>query len=321
MKITFIGHSLIHPRQSRFIEYLNSLKDVEIQEIYPSEWGNQIREGGYPSYNSDGIQGFTINQMAYRDIKEFKPDLLYSMSEFWQHLSYRSCRWSRTLNIPLVLFFWENLRQPSEQEQRLISEASLIICGNKECENIVKPYAKKMIVLPQIGLNPELFKPQKVEKTFEILFVGRLITEKGIEHVKKLSEEFDVTIVAGTWYEVMPEYYNIAKVAICPSLDTSTWTEQFPSMVTESLLCQVPVVAFDSGSIRSNYGNCEAVVLAKQGDYDDLRDKVKDLLDNPERCAELGERGRLWAIKNMSFEVVGEKLINAFKDILKKKEV
>jgi glycosyltransferase involved in cell wall biosynthesis len=320
MRVVVLGHSLIHSRQQLFFDYMNSLDGVEVLQIYPKRWGSQERKGGFKVSNEGSIREFTFWDDAFEAIRAFSPEILYSMTEFWQSQAFRSRRWARALKIPLVFFFWENLQAPSNAEVNLINDAKLIICGNKECEEIINKACPDVHteVIPQIGIRTDIFKPMpEEEKLTDVLFVGRRTHEKGIEYVDRLEQDrFDVWRLGDEKYENMTKVYNGVRVLAVPSLTTDQWREQWPACIAESLACGVPVVAFDSGSIRSNYSS-SGITLIKEGDYEGLKLAVETIINEKTILpkAEISSNSRNWVLKHMGHKDVAKNLLNKFGEL------
>lgn len=309
MRVCIVGHSLIHPRQYLFADELRR-QGVEVMEVYPAKWGNQVRDGGYEIDPGSIIEHYKFLDKTYKDIFAFHPDIIYSMTEFWQVQAWRSKRWANALGAKLVYFFWENLRVPDErQRNKIISAADLIICGNSECQDIVRPSANRTVVLPQVGIDTDRFKPMATLGKHDIIFVGRHVPEKGYDIVLELTDSYDVLTPFDVSYEDMAVWYNKAKIQVVTSLDTQTWKEQWPACIGESLACNVPVIAFDSGSIRSNYGASPNVYFVNPGEYEVLKHSIQVALE--------GEitGGRDWVLENLSNEVIAKKLIEEFEKL------
>jgi hypothetical protein len=78
MKLTIIGHSLIDLRQKLFCDELRR-QGVEVQEIYPSKWGMQKRDGGFNLGGDLNIRDYYFMDDAFIAIKKFRADVIYSM--------------------------------------------------------------------------------------------------------------------------------------------------------------------------------------------------------------------------------------------------
>lgn len=82
---------------------------------------------------------------------------------------------------------------------------------------------------------------------------------------------------------------------------TSVW-EGFGYVLAEAMACEKPIVAFDISSNPELVEHEKTGLLAKAGDVDDLAEKVKQLLSNPERCRKYGKRGREKVLRDFDFD-------------------
>lgn len=142
--------------------------------------------------------------------------------------------------------------------------------------------AQKILVLPSLYLDFEIFKPLATEKKFGAIFVGRLTANKApflflqalalankSHPVKALvvgrgelrskletyakSLQLEVTFVE--WVETphaLAELYRSAKCLVCTS-----YSEGGPRVVAEALACGTPVVTTPVGITREVVGNNE----------------------------------------------------------------
>ena len=309
MRLAIVGHSLASPRQAIFCDAIRALGH-EVLEVYPSRWHQESRAGGFEVENEGSMQFFTFGFDAFRQVHEWNPDLIYSMSEFWQAQSKVSAVWAKRLRVPLAYFFWENLRLPTPEQAGLIKGASLVVCGNRAAKDIVCGYNPNAVVIPQVGIDTEIFRPLGSQKDIDMLNVGRQIPEKGIEYIRRAHPQ--TVFIHGIGFNELPEVYNRAKIFVSFPYDTSTWVEQAGNYVNvEALSCGVPVVTSDAGTIPEWLGGCGGTVILPQKDGEALKKTIEELLPDDERRAYMGEAGRDWVERNMSKEVIAKRLMDA----------
>ena len=168
--------------------------------------------------------------------------------------------------------------------------------------------------------------PEKIERKEEnknILYVGRLVKEKGVDHLIKALEFIDckdvkLTIVGSgeagyvrkcqslakdmkgkrkgleiiftgqKSHQEVFEFYKKASVVALPSL----WPEPFGLVAAESLAHEVPVVAFDVGGINSIIKDGVTGLLAEPGNIRDLGEKIAHLCNDEEENRKMGKNGR-----------------------------
>ncbi len=112
----------------------------------------------------------------------------------------------------------------------------------------------------------------------------------------------------------MPDVYRSADLVVLPSLSTPYWTEQFGFNLAEAMSCGRPIVATASGSIPSVVG--DAAVLVADYSREALTRGLRDVIDSPRARDELGERGRSRALSELSVNVAGSRMVDAFREAL-----
>lgn len=171
---------------------------------------------------------------------------------------------------------------------------------------------EKITFIPAIYVDLDVFKPMNLSKEYDLIFVGRLEKNKGIDlfinAVKKLNTR---TIIVGDgplrknieikanklktniyfhgWakdsHEVA-ELVNKSKVLVMPS-----YNEGGPRVVLEAMACGVPVLATPVGIVP----DLGSAVVQIDWDADDIALKAEGLLNNPEKY----EEGRLSGLETV----------------------
>ena len=106
----------------------------------------------------------------------------------------------------------------------------------------------------------------------------------------------------------LPDLYARARVFAMPSL-----YEGFGIVMLEAMSASLPVVAFRTG------GAPDAIVEGETGHLADpatLGDRLADVLEDPDRAAEMGRRGRRRVEAEFSWERVAERFLEVYEEAI-----
>jgi len=357
MRILVTGHSVNHYRQQRMWEWIAE-QEHDVLLCGPRQWNDEKYDVvkkkhfmrvplGLTSFK--GIFHYRMPQLLEM-IETFKPDALVCFEEPPSLFAFECMSYAKLFRVPWAVFTWENIPKVYNAfyrsiEREVLNEADLAIAGNSEAGRLLQiKGVTEGIVLPQSGLDPELFRPLPAanKKRKRILYVGRLVPEKDIQGiliaydqvVKKEIENVELMFVGGRgnelekikkhpdygktvlwepWksYESLPEVYATADVIVYTSLDTPFWIEQWGAVCGEALLCEKQVVANIAGALPE-YWKCDDTIFVAQGDRDMLGWAIVKALENPK----VAKAGREHVKKNWSIEVVGAKYLKALEKII-----
>lgn len=167
------------------------------------------------------------------------------------------------------------------------------------------------------------------------LFVGRLSSEKGIitllnawkqidsislkivgygplnEEVKKIvaRENFHTVEIIGQLNK--NDIFNLMKEAIF-LLFPSEWYEGFPNTLVEAFACGLPVIASKLGSIAEIIEDGVTGLHFEAGNPVDLADKIKWLIENPDKSRHMGKNARKVFLEKYTAEKNYKILMNIY---------
>lgn len=186
----------------------------------------------------------------------------------------------------------------------------------------------------------ELFSPDGRRESQRLLFVGRLTGQKGLEHLlhalstmklhatldivgdgsdrsrlQELAQELGVASRI-RWHGQLPQpalaaLYRRSTAVVVPSTD-----EGLGLVAVEALLCETPVVAFDSGGLRDIIQHEKTGLLVPPGDRAALARALDDLLSREGRGADLGRAGRLYALSAFAPESAARRYAGIYRQVL-----
>ena len=110
------------------------------------------------------------------------------------------------------------------------------------------------------------------ETSSDTLFVRKLR-----ESAEKIKDR--IVFTGFVDYEKMPQYYNVADIAVLPS----QWDDPAPLTVFETQACGIPLITTDSGGI-TEYISPDVIVVKRGERFEErLADAINELVSDPER--------------------------------------
>lgn len=184
------------------------------------------------------------------------------------------------------------------------------------------------------------------ETSFVILYVGKLVSWKGVHNLiyaaKLLKEkgvkDFIVAIAgkgaqkdnmqkiidqSGTTdhfrfldfisYDEMPAVHRMADVLVLPSYPVMYWQEQFGMVLAEAMASGTPVISTLSGSIPEVVG--DAGMLISPGDFYSLAENLAKLMEDSPLREEMSIKGRARAEQLFDADKVSGEFARTLKEI------
>lgn len=262
----------------------------------------------------------------------------------------------------IVLKWWENLpykRLFSERDQRIagksLDKVDLFLPATEMAREALllegTPGEKMARLYP--GIDTDRFAPAERSseirtklsippETIVILFVGRLVSHKGVYTLlwtaKRLEKsapmEKFVFVVVGDGgqkaqlesmacemglkdrfiftgnvaYDSMPEIYQMSDIFVLPSLMKENIQEQFGLVLAEAMACGKPVIASAVGGIPEVIG--DSGILVPPGNFQALADTLLTLFSDAHLRQTFGERARKRAVQLFSAKKMAEDLLS-----------
>jgi glycosyltransferase involved in cell wall biosynthesis len=189
-------------------------------------------------------------------------------------------------------------------------------------------------------VSTKLFFPGNSRDGQRLLFVGRLMPQKGVEHLlyalaaMKTQASLDIVgdgpsrgALEGLARELgvatrvrwhgqlsqseLPRLYQSAAAVVVPSAE-----EGLGLVAVEALLCETPVVAFDSGGLRDVIQHDRTGLLVPPGDRTALARTLDDLLSRDGRGSDLGKAGRLYALSAFAPESAARRYAEIYRQVI-----
>jgi glycosyltransferase involved in cell wall biosynthesis len=341
MRVLMLSKACVVGAYQRKLEELAKFEDIELALIVPPYWLEKGRKIPLERLHTSGYQ-LLVLPMALNghfhlhfypglrnQIERLKPEIVHIDEEPYNLATFQAMRLAKKAGARALFFTWQNLlrRYPppfSWMERYNLKNAAYAIAGNQEGKEVLraKGYRSRVAVIPQFGVDPEIYKPhgrEKREGGFCIGYIGRLVEEKGVDlllhalsdfrgewrlrilgsgpqkgWLQSLAQElgltermaFDPPIPSAG----MPDYYRGLDLLVLPSRTRPNWKEQFGRVLIEAMASGVPVVGSDSGEIPHVIG--DAGLIFPQDDASALREAVEKIRGDERLRQKLAQAGR-----------------------------
>ena len=291
-----------------------------------------------------------------RLLRRVQPDLVHLDEEPYNLATWHAQRLALRQGVKTLFFSWQNLlrRYPwpfSLLERQVLARAAAGIVGNHEAVGVwrAKGYTGPLEVIPQFGVDPELFRPAPAAhpangaRPFVVGYAGRLVPEKGVDlllrAVAQLPPEVHVRLVGagperpalerlaaqlglGTRLSLqplvpsieMPRAFAALDCLVLPSRSRPNWKEQFGRVLIEAMACGVPVVGSTCGEVPNVIG--DAGLVFPENDVAALAAHLRALCADPTLRADLAARGRARVLARYTQQQVADQTIAVYGQVL-----
>ncbi len=347
------------------LQHLAAQPQLQLTAIVPPSWRDERGELKLERTPSAGYSlivtplhfngSFHLHYYPQLDhlLKQLKPDLVHIDEEPYNLATFLALRSASAVGARTVFFSWQNLNRAypppfSWFERYVLRRAAAGIVGNTDSERVwrAKGYRGSLTVIPQVGVEPDVFKPLESATPndhFRVGYAGRFVEEKGIDVLLHALHE-----VGGAWQAVlvgsgpdqprlaelarqlqiadrvrflpwMPsaqtaDYYRSLDVLVLPSRSRSNWKEQFGRVLVDAMACGIPVIGSTCGEIPNVIG--DAGLIFPEGEAAVLRDHLRALQNDRSLRCELAQRGRQRVLERFTQEQIARQTYEVYCDVM-----
>jgi glycosyltransferase involved in cell wall biosynthesis len=365
MRVLMISKACLLGTYQRKLEEIARLPDVELMTVVPPAWHDGSRVVRLERAHTAGYAlvvepiAFNGNFHLYfyprlgRRLRAFAPDVVHIDEEPYNFGTFHALWMARRAGARVLWFTWQNLNRRYPLPFRWIERYNLrhadyAIAGSAGAAKVwrEKGYTGPLAVIPQFGVDPDIFTPRPGEpdpgRGFLIGYVGRLVPEKGVdllvEAVAGLSGMWRLAIVGegpernrlemlaqhlGVAERVffegglpsvrLPAFYRELDVLVLASRSRPNWIEQFGRVLVEAMACGVPVVGSDCGEIPGVVG--DAGLIFPEEHVEALRGHLLDLMRERDLWADLARRGRERVLAHFTQAQVAGQTVEVYREI------
>jgi len=303
-----------------------------------------------PAHFGNNFIQYKNTKDLYAKLSQIKPDFIQGMEPYYGYSRLKIpvkivailntiYQYTRRTNTPYFFHILENIIPKKKyglvagnimhaMAKKYAQNAAFIFYLNNGAKENLKllniPENKMQYGLWGIwGLDLNIFKPKKHKFNYELLFVGRLIKQKGIQNIlsclpnlivkypklkliivgdgpykhelikiiNKLSLNKHIFFAGEVTGEKLISYYQNADIFIYPSQSLSYSAEQIGMSNIEAMAFGLPVISTDSGSISEYVTNNITGLLSEEKDTKALKINIETLISNEKFRNKLAANG------------------------------
>lgn len=365
MHVVMLSKACIVGAYQRKLEEIARYPDISLTVLTPPFWqdsrGKQILERVF-------TQGYELRETPIRfngrfhlhyyprlaaELKALHPDVFHIDEEPYNLATRHAMGLARRTQIPALFFTWQNLNRryplPFRWWERYnYRHAASAIAGNHAASTVLraKGYTGPLHIIPQFGVDPELFSPPTRPRSphpFTIGYAGGLIPEKGLDtlltacarlrgawhlhllgagaqkdELQALAAQLNIAEHVQWWERLpsveMPRFYHTLDAFVLPSRTLPNWMEQFGRVLIEAMACGVATLGSDSGEIPHVLG--DAGLVFPEGDANALATHLQVLLDDAEQRHFWGRRGRARVLEHFTQKKIAAATVEAYRTMV-----
>ncbi len=232
-------------------------------------------------------------------------------------------------------------------EKMAVKYADEIIVLNTRLQKyFFNNYKRKTLLIPNGVNEPKVLKISKISKLFNltknnyILYLGRVVPDKGIEYLIDAFVKLDTNkklVIAGG--DDQPLYYNELKKRthsnkniiftgfvegeILEELYSNCYLFCLPSNHEGMPLCLLEAMSYGNCCLTSNIKECIEIIenkgiTFKKADTNDLKNKLNELLNNPEKVNKFKEISKDYILNKYNWDKVTETTLKLYNEVTSK---
>ncbi len=148
---------------------------------------------------------------------------------------------------------------------------------------------------------------KKPNENVQLFIIGRChdIYKAALNRlINSLNLNKNVQFIGQVPYEVIKDYYSLIDVHILPRIDSKVTRTVTPLKPLEVMAMSKPLIASKLPALEELIKPKISGELFEPGDYVELAEKIKNLINNKDDADKLGERARKYVVENHSWKSI-----------------
>jgi glycosyltransferase involved in cell wall biosynthesis len=376
LRVLVASHTYVVGVNQAKLEAVSAIEGVSVGLLVPRvwksrDWSRQLSLDGPPTsvWTMASPTWFTGSGGAYmfppwraaQAVREFRPDIIQVEQEAASLAALEIGCLAAVTKTPLVVFGWENVNKPLPWARRrlrsvVLKLTALYVAGSGGAAQVARDwgYQGRTAVLPQLGVDPELFssgrrRPRSGQ--LAVGFVGRLSHEKGVDlllralqlvresgqevsgiicgagpeeaNLRTLADKVGLASaiewVRAVSHEQVPEVLSGISVLVLPSRSTPSWREQFGHVLIEAMSMGIPVMGSDCGAIPEVIGRDD--LIFPEGDYTALAGLLLRAGADARWLADVAQYGVRRVQERFTHAIIARRLVSLWEEVIGRRAV
>ena len=365
MKVLMVSKACVVGAYQRKLEEIAAL-DVDLTVIVPPRWederGSLMLERKYTAgyrlvesplrFNSHFHLHFY--PQLRRWLRSTRPDIVHVDEEPGDFVAFHAIRNAVHAGARPLFFSWQNLMRDYPPPFRWFTQYAFTRCshaiaGSADAERVLraKGYRGTIRLIPQFGVDPEIFKPVVRRETdpkrpFTMAYAGRMTAVKGVDillraaagirrdwrmrligsgperdNLRRLAQGLDISDKVSFEPQLgsseMPRVYGEIDLYVLPSRSAPNWIEQFGRVLIEAMACGVPVIGAATGEIPNTIG--EAGLTFAENDAEGLRAQIERVMTDETLRSDLQQRGQRRVLQNFTQASIARQTVEVYHEM------
>lgn len=356
--ISIHGFSSMHPLHIDLQFPITRLPSIADLDAFPIAQNFDLYHKGLKYISNRTLGDSQILIGLENHIKQY--DLADTADPYYYYSYQLACLRKKNLLKKLIVTYCETIPHNNESAARkkfvkyfTMSQADAFICHTELSKNALQNegISEDKIEIARLGVDQSRFKTGKKRNSsaITILFVGRLVPEKGIidlytafklikkssrfknvnlriigagplkktleEHITDDGLESSIKIEEKS-YQEMPDVYREADIFCLPSKRTKTWEEQYGMVLVEAMASSLPIITTRSGAIPEVVG--EAGILVGESRSEELHTALCRMIDESDFRSKMAEKSAARAIKYFDSKKTAERIGTIYDTVIHK---
>lgn len=221
----------------------------------------------------------------------------------------------KNISFPKNLYEFMNRKIRKWIDSENFKNASIILANSNFSREFIKNSYGKNSVVCYLGVDTDLFKPQNLEKTIDVLFIGN--KDIGYALLNKLSKIFENKIKVRALFREngklnitdteLVEIYSKSKVLVALN-----YNEPFGLIPLEAMSCGTSVIAVGEGGYRESVVDGETGFLISR-DPKELYEKINKIISDDKLRQRMSRNARENVLQNWTWDKSIERFLKIIK--------